>query len=355
MATGAHSTKRNSVRSWVAHFLRATARRIEAWGERSHGDDPDDNQLARLREKYPGAPEHWIRLAAQARVPVKQKVVKRRERFEAPSQSTRAARLHVEPHTKWPHTQRESPVFESNSWSDDPGERQFTKAMNAAPTAKKRDNQFALSPECQRAVSDQHFAMPPSRQRPDDVPPVFEKRNARKPTAPRFLLPSNERVRSNIELALPHHSETGKARIKLSFVAAPPPASFRQPMNNLESTAPETGNASLNETAPIPTLSSTVPSYREIKRVRVLEKTRLATPTNTHAPPPRKSPIEDFATVTPLVEMAPSPVSAEFNPQEPKWPSLPKPLTKLSDDNALATMPEFDQLENVALWNALPF
>ncbi len=342
MATGAHSTKRNSVRSWVAQFLRATARRIETQGERSHGDDPDDNQLARLREKYPGAPDHWIRLAAQIGTPVKQKVVKQRKRIEAPPQPTQAARRHAEPHTKWQPTLGKSRVFENDSRSDNPGERQFTNAMNAAPTAKKRDNQFALSPERQHVVSDQRFAMPP----------VSENQNARKSAAPRFhLLPSNERVRSNAKLAQPHHSEKGKARIKLNFVAAPPPTSFRQPINNLESTTPQTRNASLNEMAPAPT----VPSYREIKRAHVLEKTNIEPPTHAHAPPPRKRSIADFATMTPLVEVAPSPVSAEFNPQEPKWPSLPKPLTELSDDNALATLPEFDQPENVASWNALPF
>lgn len=342
MATGSHSTQRNSVRSWVAQFLRAAARRIETQDERSHGDDPDDNQLARLREKYPGAPEHWIRLAAQIGTPVGQKVVKRRKRFEASPQPTQAARPHVEPHTKLQHTLGESRVFENDSRSDDPGERQFANAINAAPTAKKRDNQFALSPERQYAVSDQRFAMPP----------VSENQNARKLAAPRFhLLPSNEGVRSNAELAPPHHSEKGKARFKLSFVAAPPTTSFRQPMNNLESAAPQTRNASFNEMAPTPT----VPPYRKIQRADVLGKTSLETPTLAHARPPRKRPITDFATVTPLVGMAPLPVSAEFNPQEPKWPSLPKPLTELSDDNALATLPEFDQPENVASWNALPF
>lgn len=359
MASAAEKAKRSGPRFWVASFLRAAARRIEGDGStRSKGED-ESAQLEKLRKKYPGAPEHWLRLTAKNTAPANKQTAKKssiarrtypQDPFEPSVSSTGERALAGAKEAN--HLRRPS-----RSKGKFPTLSFLTGKESATLNAKMKHGEFLSSSPPETAQKDQNPAMPLRDRSVIEFPsPDFAKDTDRISFRPNFLS-DDGKVSSHAgsEAGFSAAGLTREARIKLKFLP-PPSKATATSFSPLEDNPPRSENR-VNIMTPQACEKAPSATFDDVNN-RASQQVRRAS--QSPAPPPSNQPAQkprtpaDFSVAHNLAEQGARPPE-KLQAEDPKWPSLPEPTPVSPDQHVTGSMSDFDYPENDAPWNALPF
>lgn len=395
MALRGETSRLSSLRSWVANLLRAAASRVEESGPAKAGrtddrdnsgvNDPRGATIARLREQYPGAPEHWIRILAEqtsvgnsrfetAHAPSPARGRQRcdeHERKRAVFPSLDAAKKAAAPPASFPSlgvpTRRaQSANFRSEAtwrpaggaayvafpetvrrrypplsfpavrirWMKEPSGEKETPAPARGKNRRKVGLQFHASPAPEH---DPQGRAEPAAAFADDKPLQLRPEPDFNPVAETGLPPRNGLPIENYQPAL------HQAHCRRTFYYGNDSALNEQP----------TQSAPFNIRGDICEDADGAPRFRRVPECDFTVEPRLETAflqaPNSAAPPADFTPLRSAACVDDAEQ------SCNFRAEAPKWPDLPAPPHEGSGGEAPRLGNHFWRQETAGLWNALPF
>lgn len=394
MALRSENFRLSGLRSWMASLLRAAASLIDESDpakanctgdiDNSGANDPLEATIARLREQYPRAPEHWIRVLA--------------EQTSVGNSRAKTARASspAERRQGRDEQERKSAVFPQTEAAGKAAAPPALFSLREEPTRRVRSGTFLAEPARKPAGGAAHVAFPQTVQRP--YPPLsipaVRIRWMKEPSRERQT-PAPAQGKNRRSVGLQFHASPAPERAPQSHAEPAaftnsnrprrgPEADFKHiaeqwplrreglPIENYQQAAHQAdyrqtfhrgGEAALNEQpmrrAPpsfrgdISENADRMTRFRRIPERDFTARPRFE-PAFFQAPDSAASPA-DFTQLRSAESADGAALSCDFRAEAPKWPDLPAPPHEGSSGAAPRLGNHFWRQEAAGLWNELLF